>query len=104
MRLRRILTAAGLTILASAPLVTSSPALAQMFQEGLAFHVPLPPTPGSQPQVPMFGGQETIAQTSKPLAGQQTAQVPDQGKVNPSPAFVASGAERNAAGQIAQSR
>jgi hypothetical protein len=101
MRLHRIVTAAGLAILASAPLVTSSPALAQMFQEGLALHVPLP-TAGSQPQVPMFGGQETIAQTSKPLAGQQTAQVPDQGKVNPSP--VAPAAERNAAGQIEQSR
>lgn len=104
MRLHRILSAAALTILASAPLVTSSPAVAQMFQQGLAVHVPLPATAGSQPQVPMFGGQETIAPTSKPLAGQQTTQVPDQGKVNPSSTFVASGAQRNATGQIEQSR
>jgi hypothetical protein len=103
MRLHRILSAA-LTILASAPLVTSSPAFAQMFQEGLAVHVRLPATVGSQPPVPMFGGRKTIAQTSKPLAGQQTAQMPGRGKVNPSSTFVAPGAERNAAAQIEQAR
>ena len=100
MRFHRILTATALTMLASASLVTSSPAFAQMFQEGLALHIPLPPT-GSQPQAPTFREQGTITQRPKPDA--QTAQVPDQGEGNASPVFVAPGVERNAAGQIERS-
>ena len=94
MRLHRILTAAALTMMASAPLVASSPAFAQMAQEGLSVRVPSPP---AVPQVPLFGGQETAGQTPEPNV--QTAQVPDQGKGNASPTFVAPGAERNATGQ-----
>jgi hypothetical protein len=101
MHLNRILTAAALTMLASAPFVTSSPAFAQMFQEGLTVHIPMPSTPGSRPQAPMLGGQGTITQTPKPNV--QTAQVPDQGEGMASPTFVAPGVERNAAGQIERS-
>ena len=95
MRLHRVLTAAALTVLASAPLVVSSPAFAQMFFPGLSIRIPSPQT---TPQVPMFGGQATIAQTPKPNV--QTAQVPDKGEVNASPTFVAPGVDRNATGQI----
>lgn len=101
MRLNRILTAAALTMLASASLITSSPAFAQMFQEGLALRIPMPSTPGSQSQGPMLGGQRTITQTTKPNV--QTAQVPDQREGMSSPTFVAPGVERNAAGQIERS-
>jgi hypothetical protein len=101
MRLHRILTAAALAILASAPLVTSSPAFAQWGATSLGVH--LPPMPGSMPQAPMFGGQQTTTQTSKPHQGQQTAQVPDQGEGNTSPSFVAPGVERNGAGQLERS-
>lgn len=99
MRLHRIMTAAALTVLASASLVTSSPAFAQMFQEGLAVHIPLPSTTGARPQAPRFDGQGT--QTPKPNV--ETAQVPDQGEGNASPTFLAPGVERNAAGQIERS-
>lgn len=101
MRLNRILTAAALTMLVGGPLVTSSPAFAQMFQEGLALRVPMPSTSGSGPQAPILGGQGMITQTPKPNV--RTAQVPDQGEGMASPTFVAPGVERNAAGQIERS-
>jgi len=96
MRLHRIFTAAALTVLASAPLVTSSPAFAQMAQEGLGITLPLPATSGSQPQVPTAQGPQT------PKANVQTAQVPDRDG-GASPTFVAPGVEKNAAGQIERS-
>jgi hypothetical protein len=104
MRLYRFLTVAALTTMASANLVTSSPAMAQTFQEGLSVHVPSLPTAGSQQQVPMSGKTETIAQTPERHVGPQTAQVPDQGEVNASPAFVAPGVQRNAAGRSSARR
>jgi hypothetical protein len=100
MRLHRVLTAAALAIMAGASLVTSSPAFAQMFQEGLALRIPSQMT-ASQPQAPMFGGQGTNTETPKSYV--ETAQLPDQGEGNASPTFVAPGVQRNAAGQIEKS-
>jgi hypothetical protein len=101
MRLHRMLAAAALAIVAGAPLVASSPAFAQMFQEGLALHIPVPQATVSQPQASMPGGQGMTTQASKPNV--QTAQVPDKSDGSASPAFVAPGVERNAAGQIERS-
>jgi hypothetical protein len=100
MRFNRILSAAALTMLASASLVASSPAFAQMFQEGLALRIPSPAT-SSQSQAPMFSGQGTVTQTPKPDV--ETAQMRDQGEDNASPTFIAPGVERSATGQIERS-
>jgi hypothetical protein len=100
MSFHRVVTAAALATMASASLLTASPAFAQMFQEGLALRIPSPTT-ASRPQAPTFGGQGTNAEMPKSYV--QTAQLPAQGEGNASPTFVAPGVQRNAAGQVEKS-
>lgn len=107
MRLHRILTGVGLTVLVCAPLVNPTPALAWGgWGTGPGISIPLPPNLEPYPQVaqvPIFGGQNNSVTPPQVQTTPQTAQVPNGDAANSAPTFVAPGVERNGDGQLERS-
>jgi len=107
MRVHRVLTVVGLAALIGTPLLAPSSAMAWGGWGTGNVYVQLPPQLSPWPQVaqvPIFGGQEALAQAPQPSVAPQTAQLPEGDAVTGASTFVAPGVVQSASGQLESSR